>query len=115
MGCVSERHGPSAPVACHDGKYETRTSTGTPTRLTWKLTWSSVDRMSDTVTAGSASCCAGATPSGAFVHDAFPPTTSCCAHDDGSAYQRWATGSHDFWAAPTPVRMSGRSLSGVTS
>src|SRR5580658_10336942 len=99
----SERHGPSAPVACHDGKYETRTSTGTPTRLTWKFTWSSVDRMSDTVTAASASCCAGATPSGAFAHDA------------GSAYQRWATGSHDFWAAPTPVRTSGRSFNGVTS
>ncbi len=34
----SERHGPRAPVACHDGKYDTRTNTGTPTRLTWKLT-----------------------------------------------------------------------------
>src|SRR5579863_3968847 len=111
----SDRHGPCAPVACHDGKYETRTSTGTPVRLTWKLTSLSVARMDDTVTAGSARCSAGATPLGARAHDARPPATICWDHAAGFAYQRWETGSHVAWAAPTPVSTSGVSVGGVTS
>src|ERR1700722_5916962 len=35
-------HGPSAPMTCQLGKYETLTRTGVPTRETWKLTDESV-------------------------------------------------------------------------
>src|SRR3984957_2533462 len=110
----SERHGPVAPVACHPGKYDTRTSTGTPTRLTWKLTWESVERISETVVAGRARESPAGTPLGPLGQFDGPSATICWAHDPGSAYQRCATGSHADCAGPTPVRTSGVLVSGAT-
>src|SRR5579884_3409892 len=97
MRLGSARHGPSAPDTCHAGKYEVFTSTGTPTRSTWKLMLSVVVWMRDTCTAGSGAperaIAVGADRRG---HEAGPPATSSRGHAAGESYQRWATGSHEF-------------------
>src|ERR1700722_2681308 len=109
------RHGPSAPWACQLGKYDTLTSTGVPTRSTWKETELSVCEVDETAVVGSGTTVGLVSVADTRVQSDGPPAAGTTFHAAGSSYQVAAGKSQLVWAGFTPVHTTGRLASGVTS
>src|ERR1700722_10834366 len=115
------RHGPSAPLACQLGKYETLTSTGVPTRDTWKLMDESVCVTAVTLVVPAGLTVGWMSPTGVLGHSGGPPCASSTFHWLGLVYQRNAGPS--CMAFPSqldgpglpPERTTGSLARGVTS
>src|SRR5690349_3872237 len=84
------RYGPSAPLTFQFGKYDTLTSTGTPTSSTENDTVSEVISMS--VTSAVPVACRGGSRSvdGARGQSSGPEVASSTSQRDGSLYQSTA-------------------------
>ncbi len=108
------RQGPSAPCACQLGKYETFTSTGVPSVLTWKFSDWSPTRTSETVVGATGTTGARA-PGRTRGQRAGPPAARSTGQSPGSSYQAIEGVSQLDWLGRTPVSTAGSALSGVTS
>src|SRR6185437_1320260 len=98
------RQGPSAPLACQFGKYDTLTKTGVPTLDTWKLTVvlvveTSVTRVVDTCRTGGR-----VSPTVVRGHEAGPPCASSTFQRFGWSYQVSDWLSQPDGAGSTPDR-----------
>ena len=78
------RQGPSAPDTCQLGKYETFTSTGVPTRSTWKLIELSVWVTWETVVACSGTAVGLVSPTCTRVQSAGPSAAGTTFQGDGT-------------------------------
>src|SRR5262245_28035795 len=107
------RHGPSAPEACQFGKYDTFTSTGTPTLSTSKLIRSSPVVMFETVT-GSRAVLGGVSPGWIRCHSFGPLPASSTSHVAGSRKKSSDTLSQLFELRSAPFTTTGSLVSGVT-
>jgi hypothetical protein len=109
------RQGPSAPLARQLGKYDTLTSTGVPTLLTWNETELSDWETSDTTVAGSGTGVGLAWVGDTRGHVEGPPAAGTTDHSLGLSYQLAAGLSQLVWAGETPVQTTGWLAMGCTS